>query len=163
MVDTVARFDAGAADMRPSIILYVPVPPSANAMFGRAMTRKGRRVLTPAYMEWRDRAGWIARTQVMGAEAIACRFDVHVEVPPGRIDLDNYLKPLLDLCQNIHAITNDRNQNDTRIVRRDRTDVMIALTPRPDLGMGAMKARGARTTGTRMRKKAGPGMTWRLP
>lgn len=121
-------------DGAPEIILTVPVPPSANRMFERRLTKRGKRNLTPEYKAWRDKAGWIARMQLVGASEITCRFDVSIEVPISRADTDNRIKPLLDLCQLVHAISNDGNMNEVRIVPTDRTDCCIALTPLPDMG-----------------------------
>lgn len=118
----------------PTIILAVPRPPSANAMFQRRLTKRGKRNLTPEYKAWRDKAGWLAKVQVIGIPPIDVRFDAAIEVPISRRDTDNHIKPLLDLLQNIGLITNDGNANEVRIVPVDREDCMIALTPRPDLG-----------------------------
>lgn len=122
------------ADGQPTIVLYLPVPPSANRMFERRVTKHGKRNLTPEYKAWRDKAGWLSRMQLVGANEITCRFNVAIEVPVSRKDTDNHIKPLLDLCQLIHAISNDGNMNEVRIVPADRDDCMVALTPLPELG-----------------------------
>src|ERR1700689_3013554 len=103
-------------------------------MFQLRMTRRGKRNITTEYKAWRDKAGWLARMQLVGAEEITCRFNVTIEVPISRRDTDNSLKPLLDLCQLVHAISNDGNQNEVRIVPATRDDCMVALTPLPEMG-----------------------------
>ena len=113
----------------PTIILTVPCPPSANRMFQRRLTKKGKRNLTPEYKAWRDEAGWLARMQIMGAQPIDCRFNAAIEVPISRKDTDNHIKPLMDLCQLVHVITNDGNMHQVVITPTDRTDCLIALTP----------------------------------
>lgn len=118
----------------PTIIVTVPRPPSANRMFQRKMTKKGRRDLTPEYKEWRDKAGWLLRMQLVGVPEIMCRFDVSIEVPISRMDTDNAIKPLLDLCQLVHLISNDGNQNRVEIVPSDRADCVLRFTPLPDMG-----------------------------
>lgn len=122
--------DGGA----PTVILTVPVPPSANRMFQRRLTKRGKRNLTPEYKEWRDKAGWIARMQMIGIPAITCRFNVSIEVPISRKDTDNHVKPLLDLCQLVNIISNDGNVNELRIVPTDRTDCLLAFVPLPEMG-----------------------------
>lgn len=116
----------------PTILLTVPVPPSANRMFQRRLTKRGKRTLTPEYKAWRDEAGWIARMQLAGVPMIGCRFDVEIQVPISSRDTDNWIKPLLDLCQNIGAVTNDGNQRRVTVTPAARRDCMIALTELPD-------------------------------
>ena len=77
-------------------------------MFLRQMTRRGHRDLTaPEYKAWRDEAGWLVKMQIVGLETIVTKFRVVIEVPrSSRIDLDNHLKPILDLAQNMGIISN---------------------------------------------------------
>lgn len=119
---------------RPALVIYLPVGPSANRMYTRTLTRNGRRNLTPEYKAWRDAAGWDVRRQMIGAEMIACRFDVVVEVPISGRDTDNHIKPLLDICQMCGAIANDANQHSVTITPAGRADVMLAFYPLPDMG-----------------------------
>jgi Holliday junction resolvase RusA-like endonuclease len=117
----------------PTVVVTVPRPPSANRMFQRRLTKKGKRNLTPEYKEWRDRAGWLLKTQIVGVPEIVCRFNVAVEVPITRMDTDNFLKPLLDLCQSTHLISNDGNQNRVTIIPAHRDDCMLAFWPLPEM------------------------------
>ena len=116
------------------ITIFVPPPPSANRMFGRRLTKRGKRLLTPEYMAWRDSAGWEAKRQLIGVPRIDGRFDVSIEVPVSRKDLDNHVKPLLDLCQRVGLISNDGNTAAISIVPADRADCVLRFTERPDLG-----------------------------
>ena len=118
----------------PALVIYLPVGPSANRMYTRSLTRKGRRNLTPEYKAWRDAAGWEVRRQMVGANMILCRFNVVVEVPISGRDTDNHIKPLLDICQMCGAIANDANQHSVTITPADRADVMLAFYPLPDMG-----------------------------
>jgi Holliday junction resolvase RusA-like endonuclease len=130
---TGAALAAGARS--PTIVLHVSTPISANRMFTRQMTRRGHRDLTPEYKTWRDAAGWDARRQLVGVPEITCRFDVVIEVPETRGDVDNLIKSALDLCQLSHAISNDANAASVSISQRPGRDgCMIAITPRPELG-----------------------------
>jgi Holliday junction resolvase RusA-like endonuclease len=114
-------------------------------MFQRRMTKKGRRDLTPEYKEWRDRAGWLLKMQLVGVPEITCRFNVSIEVPISRMDVDNHTKPLLDLCQNVHLISNDGNTNKIEIVPVDRPDCRLAFWPLPEMGSVRAPAKSARS------------------
>ena len=46
--------------------------------------------------------------QIIGIPFIKGKFRIRVEVPASRRDLDNNLKPILDLCQAIGVITDDK-------------------------------------------------------
>ena len=116
------------------IVLHMTVPPSANRMWLLTRTRRRTRQLTPEYAAWRDSAGWEVRRQMVGIEEITCRFDIDIEVPAGRGDLDNLIKPALDLLQLVHVISNDGNAAAVSIRQRvGRDGCMVAITPRPDL------------------------------
>ena len=124
-------------------------------MFQRRITKRGKRDLTPEYKAWRDKAGWLAKMQLIGAEEIKCRFNVSIEVPISRRDTDNSIKPLLDLCQLIHAISNDGNQNEVRIIPTNRDDCMISLTPLPEMGSVRAPAKTVwRTSAPRVSKSS---------
>lgn len=147
----------------PTIVITFPRPVSANRMFMRQMTRHGRRDLTPEYKEWRDRAGWLVRMQIVGMEMITTPFDVVIEMPRSRMDLDNGLKPILDLAQNLEIISNDKNANQITISQADRSDCMAAFWPRPDLGVAeaAAKRRTSKNTPKREGPKK-PGLSWKF-
>ena len=151
---------------QPAVVINFPRPPSANRMFLRQMTRRGRRDLTPEYKAWRDTAGWAVKMQIVGLETITSKFNIVVEVPlSSRIDLDNNLKPILDLAQNM-GIIRQRPE-----LRRDlgshpvqREDVMVAIWALPEMGAvrRAAKPRGAKGAG-RTVTRTKPGLTWIAP
>lgn len=103
-------------------------------MFAQSITRRGKKNLTREYKAWRDEAGWLARVQLVGVPEIMCRFNVEIEVPISWRDTDNWIKPLLDLCQRIHAVSNDGNQHEPRVTPTNRKDCKITLTPLPEMG-----------------------------
>ena len=149
---------------QPVLIIHFPRPPSANRMFMRQMTRRGRRDLTPEYKAWRDRAGWIVKTQIVGFATIACRFRVEIQVPHSRMDIDNQIKPILDLAQNLGIIANDGNAAGIEVTPTDRDDCMVAFWELPDMGGVRPAARtwDSAISKPRSRPKT-KGLQWRLP
>jgi Holliday junction resolvase RusA-like endonuclease len=148
----------------PTVVIYFPRPVSANKMFMRQMTRKGHRDLTPEYKEWRDRAGWEVKMQLVGFEPITCLFNVTIEVPRSRMDLDNHLKPILDLCQMVGVISNDRNAVGINIVPADREDCMAAFYALPDAVVPTRKRIRSRiVVGRTWGRAKGTGLHWKLP
>lgn len=146
---------------RPTVVIHFPRPPSANRMFLRQMTRKGKRRLSPEYTSWRDTAGWEVKMQIIGMKPIDTKFDVVIEVPiRSRVDVDNNLKPILDLAQNMGVITNDRNANRITISPADREDCMAAFYALPDMGGVRKPARKRMPTARKAKNK--PGLTWKL-
>lgn len=86
----------GAAAVAPSITaLLLPSPPSANALFKNVRDRG--RVKTELYGQWMSEAGWRLRLQrpapVHGAVVVL----IGVERTNSRADIDNRIKPTLDL------------------------------------------------------------------
>ena len=150
---------------QPVVVIHFPRPPSANRMFLRQMTRRGHRDLTPEYKAWRDEAGWAVKMQIVGLETITCRFNIVVEVPrSSRVDLDNNLKPILDLAQNMGIISNDRNCAGISITPADRADCLAAFWTLPEMGeiRKQAKPRGTGREGRTVARKR-PGLTWKLP
>jgi Holliday junction resolvase RusA-like endonuclease len=156
---------------QPAVVINFPRPPSANRMFLRQMTRRGHRDLTPEYKAWRDTAGWAVKMQIVGLETITSKFNIVVEVPlSSRVDLDNNLKPILDLAQNMGIISNDRNCVGISITPTAREDVMVAIWCLPEMGAvrkaatprGAKGADGRRDI-SRRAVKMRPGLTWKMP
>ena len=146
---------------QPDVIIHFPKPPSANRMFLRQMTRRGHRDLTPEYKAWRDEAGWILKMQITGLETIVTKFRVVIEVPrSSRIDLDNHLKPILDLAQNMGIISNDRNAHGITMTPADRDDCMAAFWCLPDVGMAARVKRTPRLVVPKAKRAA---LTWLPP
>ena len=83
------------------IVLVLPIPPSANRLW-----RNNR--VSPEYRKWKEAAGWDAKMQTMGKASIKGQFRARIEVPASRRDLDNNLKPILDLCQAVGVISDDK-------------------------------------------------------
>lgn len=87
--------------------LVLPSPPSANALFRHALGRSAP-VMTKAYTDWRGHAGWRLRAQrpapVLGAVII----NISVERQSLSADIDNRIKPLLDLLVEHGVIQDDR-------------------------------------------------------
>ena len=63
---------------QPAVVINFPRPPSANRMFSRQVTRRGR---SSEYKAWARAAGWLLRMQIVGLEPLHCRFNVVIEVP----------------------------------------------------------------------------------
>jgi Holliday junction resolvase RusA-like endonuclease len=103
-------------------------------MFMFERTKRGKRRLHPEYLAWRDKAGWILKMQMVGVSRIDCRFSVEIEVPISRIDLDNHIKPLLDLLTNMGVIADDANVAGIQIRPMVRTDCAVCITPLPAMG-----------------------------
>ena len=84
--------------------LFLPVPPSANKLH-EGTGRKRRK--TPAYDAWREEAGWEINIQ-RPIPLSAKHFRVHIvaNIDHGR-DLDNIIKPLLDLLVHHDLVVDD--------------------------------------------------------
>lgn len=106
--------------MSDPIILLLSLPPSANRLW-----RNNR--LSPEYRAWRDAAGWEAKMQLVGITPITGEFSATIEVPKNRRDLDNHCKPLLDLCQSIGVIQDDKHAEEIHLYRVDREGVLVTL------------------------------------
>lgn len=107
--------------MNEPIILLVSLPPSANRMW-----RNNR--LSPEYRAWKMTAGWEAKTQLVGIPQIKGAFSAKIELPANRRDLDNSIKPLLDLCQAVGAIKDDKFTEELHVYRVEREGALIELT-----------------------------------
>jgi Holliday junction resolvase RusA-like endonuclease len=148
---------------QPAVVINFPRPTSANRMFSRQMTRHGHRDLTPEYKAWRDEAGWAVKMQIVGLVTITSRFNITIEVPrSSRVDLDNNLKPILDLAQNLGIISNDRNCVGIAIAPADRVDCMAAFFPLAEAGVAAVPVRTARPVMRRHAPKR-RALTWIMP
>lgn len=111
---------------REPIILLLPLPPSTNALWRRV----GNKTLISApYRAWKEAAGWEAKSQLVGIPQITGAFAVKIEIDPGRGDLDNRLKAILDLCQSSGAVANDKNLAELHAYRVEREGVLVELTP----------------------------------
>lgn len=90
----------------------LPLPPSVNAMFvERRRSRNGKsggRTITEEYRRWREAAGKLL--MVARLPKILGRIDVDIELPANmRGDIDNRVKPLIDLLVAHGLIDDDRH------------------------------------------------------
>ena len=110
--------------------LLLPVPPSTNNLF---RTAASRRVRTAAYNAWRDAAGWeikLQRPPALHPPLRTC-LRVLIQAPLGQNrDIDNAIKPLLDVLVKMGVIADDSLVDDLRIVRADMgTLCQVSLWP----------------------------------
>lgn len=111
----------------PTLVLHLPIPPSANRIW-RTMPGMRKPTLSEEYRAWINAAGWTARQQLVGTPMILGAFSAHVRVPAkSRRDVDNWTKPLFDLCQRVGAVRNDRGLKHYTVSQGDQDDCMIAL------------------------------------
>lgn len=118
-------------DDEPACRFTVPIPPSTNNLFVNR-DRLGGRTASPDYKRWLNDAGWILKAQkreIIAAPRGYVR--VLVEAPLNRRrDLDNALKPLLDLLVKMSVIADDNLVDDLRIVRAGTGDnVTVSIWP----------------------------------
>lgn len=87
----------------------VPMPPSLNNVFLN-VPGKGR-VRSKAYRSWAEEAGWMVKAKRNGL--LTGEMNVLIDIcPPNRrsFDLDNRMKPLLDLLVSCGIIEDDSNK-----------------------------------------------------
>lgn len=77
-----------------AVLLALSFPPSVNNLF--ANVAHGR-VITKQYREWREENGWRIAAAKPRRVAGPVTIELSFEDRPGRRDLDNLLKPVLDL------------------------------------------------------------------
>jgi crossover junction endodeoxyribonuclease RusA len=111
----------------PTIVLTLPIPPSANRLWRNVPGMK-RPVLDTEYARWKLAAGWEAKMQLVGVPGILGAFRAVIEVPAkSRRDLDNWAKAIFDLAQSCGAVRNDKGNRGMSVVPANRDDVMLAL------------------------------------
>lgn len=85
----------------------LPYPPSTNGIWRGG--KGGRHFLSAKYKAWREAAGLVVNTQAKG-KRVAGAFAVEIQArrPDKRKrDIDNLIKPLLDLLANMGVIDDD--------------------------------------------------------
>ena len=82
----------------------LPAPPSANALF---VVRDGRRRKTETYRRWRIDAGFMLVGAPRHPPQTPLRVTVDAAVNRTR-DVDNLIKPVIDACQEVGVIPDDR-------------------------------------------------------
>lgn len=96
------------------MILELPMPPSANALFG---TRKdGRRYTTKKYKDWQIAAGWEYHAQRRRITPIRGPYTIHIVLSAKgrRGDCDNRIKATQDLLVKLGVTPDDRLCDDSR-------------------------------------------------
>lgn len=88
-----------------TVTLQLPLPPSANRLWVRA--QKGMR-RSDEYVAWLLEAGWTAKTQRPGKIDGPFKVSIHASRPDKRRrDIDNLIKPSLDLMEHLQIIEDD--------------------------------------------------------
>ena len=110
--------------------LWVPLPPSANAMWVR--TRRGMR-LSDKYVAWRDQASVIVRSYPKGQPIVGpVALEMLIFKGKGwsnrRHDIDNFVKPTIDFLVKENYFPDDHSE----IVR----SISILMAPKPDKQAG---------------------------
>ena len=113
----------------PQLRLHIPTPPSANNLFTNSATgRSFGRGKSKQYRDWLRDAGWEAKLQ-SGHAHFARPVAILIEIDLRRQrDMDNAIKPTLDLLVYIGILADDSLVDDLRIVRRgDKTRAAISI------------------------------------
>jgi len=104
------------------IAIDIPIPPSTNAMYVPGKNRhtgKPGIFKSTSYRKWIKEAGQMVMAAgiMRGIKPISGPFKaiITVDRQMSKADLDNTVKPVLDLAQRLNIITNDRNQVDTGV------------------------------------------------
>lgn len=89
------------------------IPPSANELYLLSQKPRGKRFKTAKYTNWLKKTGWECLVQLKGQNEMRVPDDVTFQITiyakiDRKRDLDNIIKPILDLFQNIGIITDDR-------------------------------------------------------
>lgn len=86
----------------------LPRPPSANGLY-RNLARRGR-VKTKRYLQWIAEADKHYTLQQLGrCPPIKGPYEISIKVPPGRGDIDNKNKAILDWCVSRGLTPDDRH------------------------------------------------------
>ena len=103
----------------------LPLPPSANALY---VQRTGRRILSLPYKAWRGGAAIVARASMKPLPK-KMPLSVLIEASASRRrDIDNLVKPTLDMLQVAGVIRDDRMVDDCRVVRTPGSTGDMAIT-----------------------------------
>jgi len=89
----------------------IPVPPSVNHL--HASAKGGRRYKTRLYRAWERDAAWEIRTQHPGH--VIGKYALTLILPKIRGDIDNRLKPVLDLLHRLGITPDDRHCVNARV------------------------------------------------
>ncbi|CAH1657674.1 putative Crossover junction endodeoxyribonuclease RusA [Hyphomicrobiales bacterium] len=116
--------------MTDTVVIQLPVPPSANRIWriaGTRLTKNGKRapnvIKSPAYRAWQDEAGWLLRSQRPGR--VAGAYDLTITLPKVRIDPDNAVKGASDILVKHNIIDDDKFARRITIERDDAAEAMV--------------------------------------
>ena len=103
------------------IFVRLPIPPSANTMW-RAYN--GRNILSKKYREWRNLALCQVAAMCGGLRPMSGPVSVHITIkrPRKNADLDNRVKPVLDLLQAAALIDDDKDVHEVTARWDDMAD-----------------------------------------
>ena len=93
-------------------MITLPHPPSVNAMF-RNVRGRGR-AKTDRYKVWLNAAGWDIKAQRPERIAGPVAIDITVQRRNRNSDIDNLIKPILDLLVTHGVIDDDKHVNEVR-------------------------------------------------
>jgi Holliday junction resolvase RusA-like endonuclease len=130
-VDTDMQFPALFHMAEPVCRLLLPVPPSTNNLFRNGS--HGGRYKTKAYKAWIAEAGWEImhqRPPTLHPPLRTClRVLIEAPIGPNR-DIDNVLKPLLDVLTTMGVYADDKLIDRLEIVRCNNCDkCTVSLWP----------------------------------
>ncbi|CAO4178991.1 RusA family crossover junction endodeoxyribonuclease [Methylorubrum populi] len=116
----------------PVVELRFPLPPSTNSLFANVAGRG--RIKTPRYRGWRQQAVLAIEIQRPRPGRIAGPCDVVIHLPPFCGDIDNRIKPCLDVAVAAGILADDGQRyvrNATATQDRGASEVRMILTGLP--------------------------------
>lgn len=115
-------------------MIVLSLPPSVNALFVQTrMGSKRGRAPSPQYVAWKKQAGAELQSQPWPDCAPPYAITIAVNIDR-RGDIDNRVKPVLDLLVKHGVITGDQ-WVDALFVRRDRSVTGVAVYIESDAGV----------------------------
>ena len=107
------EIDPSCDDQSIRRLTNVPIPPSANDMYQMRTVQGGKRrftrILKKTYETWRKEAFWVVRSQLGDHLRAKTPFTISIRVHLDRKgDIDNRIKPLLDMLKYAGIIHDDR-------------------------------------------------------
>lgn len=105
-------------------VYSLPVPPSTNNLFASAPGRG--RVKTPHYTRWLTQAGWLIK--LAKQPKIEGAYKLRITVPQKtRADLDNMIKPLVDVLVSMGATSDDKHLRSISIRREEAEKAALVI------------------------------------